>query len=302
MNQQSQTTLPLQGATFMVGAGIAFAIINVITQTVTGSPDYGGLGFKPTSDAFWQYFIGLIVSLPFIWQYGMGALKTNQPLLHMVRVLVSALGVIAFVFGLSHGVPIWQVIALVMTSPFFILLGAKFFLGEAVGPDRWFAAALGFAGAMVVLQPWSSGFNIWSLAPIAAALLWGAASLMTKKLTATEKPESITVWLLVGIAVWNFFFSVSAGFEWPQGKILWYLLAGGVIQFIAQWCLTKAYSKADASFLQPFDDLRLPFNVLAGFLAFHYLPEGNLWVGIAMIMAASAFLLWRNNQTTLATA
>jgi len=119
---------------------------------------------------------------------------------------------------------------------------------------------------------------------------------MTKKLTATEAPESITMWLLVGIAVWNFFFSVTAGFEWPQGKVLYYLLAGGVIQFIAQWCLTKAYSKADASFLQPFDDLRLPFNVLAGFLAFHYLPEGNLWIGIAMIMAASAFLLWRNNQ------
>jgi len=54
--------------------------------------------------------------------------------------------------------------------------------------------------------------------------------------------------------------------------------------------------------LQPFDDLRLPFNVLAGFLAFHYLPDGDLWVGIAMIMAASAFLLWRNNQASIVTA
>ncbi len=302
MDQITQTKNPISGATFMVGAGLAFAIINVITQTVTGDPKFGGLGFKPTSDAFWQYFIGLIVSLPFIWQYGLGALKTDQPILHLIRVLVSAIGVIAFVFGLSHGVQIWQVIALVMTSPFFILLGAKFFLGENVGADRWFAAALGFAGAMVVLQPWSSGFNVWSLAPIAAAVLWGAASLMTKKLTATEKPETITMWLLIGIAAWNFLFSMSAGFEVPQGNVLWYLLAGGVIQFIAQWCLTKAYSKADASFLQPFDDLRLPFNVLAGFLAFHYLPDGDLWVGIAMIMAASAFLLWRNNQASIVTA
>jgi drug/metabolite transporter (DMT)-like permease len=302
MSQNIQSKNPISGATFMVGAGIAFAIINVVTQTVTGDPKFGGLGFKPTSDAFWQYFIGLIVSLPFIWQYGLSALKTNQPVLHIIRVLVSAIGVLAFVFGLSHGVQIWQVIALVMTSPFFILLGAKFFLGEVVGPDRWFAAALGFAGAMVVLQPWSTGFNFWSLAPVAAAVLWGAASLMTKKLTATEKPESITMWLLIGIAAWNFLFSVSAGFEWPAGNVLWYLLAGGVIQFFAQWFLTKAYANADASFLQPFDDLRLPFNVLAGFLAFHYLPEGNLWIGIAMIMAASAFLLWRNNQARALTA
>jgi drug/metabolite transporter (DMT)-like permease len=294
MNQNTPTKNPVSGASFMIGAGIAFAIINVITQTVTGDPQYGGLGFKATSDAFWQYFIGLIVSLPFIWQHGLSALKTNQPVLHIIRVLLSAVGVIAFVSGLSHGVQIWQVIALVMTSPFFILMGAKLFLGEHVGLDRWFAALLGFAGAMIVLQPWSSGFNLWSLAPIAAAVLWGSASLITKKLSNTEKPETITLWLLFGIAAWNFCFSMANGFEVPTGTILWYLLAGGVVQFIAQWALTKAYANADASFLQPFDDLRLPFNVLAGWLAFHYLPEGNLWLGIALIMAASAFLMWRN--------
>ena len=302
MNQNIPTKNPITGATFMVGAGIAFAAINVITQTVTGSAEYGGLGFKPTSDAFWQYFIGLIVALPFIWNYGLGALKTQFPVLHLIRVALSGVGVLAFVFGLSHGVEIWQVIALVMTSPFFILLGAKFFLGEDVGADRWFAAVLGFAGAMIVLQPWSSGFNVWSLAPIAAAVLWGAASLITKKLTNTERAETITMWLLIGITIWNGAFSVAAGFEWPQGNILYYLLAGGVIQFFAQWFLTKAYSKADASFLQPFDDLRLPFNVLAGFLAFHYLPVGNLWIGIAMIMTASASLLWRNNAKSVVAA
>jgi drug/metabolite transporter (DMT)-like permease len=296
MNQISQISNPLKGAAYMVGAGIAFAAINVITQTVTGSADFGGLGFKPTSDAFWQYFIGLIVALPFIWKYGLGAMKTQFPVLHLIRVALSGLGVLAFVLGLSHGVQIWQVIALVMTSPFFILLGAKFFLGEDVGADRWFAAALGFTGAMIVLQPWSSGFNAWSLTPIAAAVLWSVVSLITKKFTNTERAETVTMWLLIGITIWNGAFSVAAGFEWPRGNILYYLLAGGVIQFFAQWFFTKAYSKADASFLQPFDDLRLPFNVIAGFLAFHYLPVGNLWIGIAMIMAASAFLLWRNNQ------
>ena len=295
MNQLSQISKPLKGAAYMVGAGIAFAAINVITQTVTGDASYGGLGFRPQSDAFWQYFIGLIVALPFIWRSGFGALKTDQPVLHIIRVVLSALGVQAFVMGLAHGVPIWQVIALVMTSPFFILIGATFFLGENVNADRWIAAVVGFAGAMIVLQPWSTGFNAWSLAPIAAAVLWGAASLMTKKLTGTESSETITMWLLLLLSPINFVLSASVGFEWPHGNILWLLVVGGAIQFVAQYFMTKAYSNADASFLQPFDDLRLPFNVIAGFLAFHYLPEGNLWVGIALIMAASAFLLWRSN-------
>jgi drug/metabolite transporter (DMT)-like permease len=290
----------VSGAIYMVMAGIAFAVINVITQTVTGSGDYGGLAFKPTSDAFWQYFIALVVSLPFIWRSGLASLKTDYPVQHIIRVVLSALGVQAFVMGLAHGVQIWQVIALVMTSPFFILLGAKFYLGETVGANRWIASALGFAGAMIVLQPWSTGFNVWSLAPIAAAVLWGAASLITKQLTGHEKPETITMWLLLLLSPINAVLSVGAGFEWPSGQVLWYLLAGGVIQFIAQYCLTKAYSKADASSLQPFDDLRLPFNIIAGFLAFHYLPEGNLWIGIALILAGSAYLMWSENGKNVA--
>jgi drug/metabolite transporter (DMT)-like permease len=291
MDQNTQKNL-VAGAAYMVMAGIAFAVINVITQTVTGPASYGGLGFKPQSDAFWQYFIALIVSLPFIWRSGLASLKTAYPVQHIIRVILSALGVQAFVMGLSHGVQIWQVIALVMTSPFFILLGAKFFLGEHVGANRWIASALGFVGAMIVLQPWSSGFNAWSLAPVAAAILWGAASLITKQLTGSEKPETITMWLLLLLSPINAVLSIGAGFEWPSGTILWLLLAGGAIQFVAQYCLTKAYSKADASSLQPFDDLRLPFNIIAGFLAFHYLPEGNLWLGIALILAGSAYLFW----------
>jgi drug/metabolite transporter (DMT)-like permease len=301
MNRNTSTSA-LSGAGFMVAAGIAFAVINVITQTVTGDPKYGGFGFKGTSDAFWQYFIAFAISVPFIFRGGLSALKTDQPVAHIIRVILSALGVQAFIMGLSHGVQIWQVIALVMTSPFFILLGAKMFLGETVGPERWFAALLGFAGAMIVLQPWSTGFTVWSLAPIAAAVLWGAASLITKKLTATESPETITMWLLLLLSPINLGLSLSNGFEWPTGNVLWMLLAAGVIQFAAQWFLTKAYSKADAAFLQPFDDLRLPFNIIAGFLAFHYLPEGNLWIGIAMIIAASMFLLWSQQKRSPALA
>jgi len=43
--------------------------------------------------------------------------------------------------------------------------------------------------------------------------------------------------------------------------------------------------------VQPFDHLKLPLNVLAGWLVFGYLPSGNLWVGVAMIMAASLFIM-----------
>lgn len=290
MNQTHSTPAganPLKGAAFMVAAGLAFASANALTQIATFR-----LGFKPQSDTFWQYALALAFSLPYVWRHGLEGFRTRFAALHVARVVVSALGVQAFVMALSHGVPIWQVIALVMTSPFFVMLGAWAFLGESVGPHRWAAAALGFGGAMVLLRPWEQGLSLSSLLPVAAALLWAAASLLTKRLTRTERPETVTLWLLALLTPVNAGLSVHAGFEWPAGWILLCLLAGGAVMFLAQHFLTLAYAAADAAFVQPFDDLKLLSNIGIGWLVFGYLPEGTLWLGVAMILAGSSWLLW----------
>ena len=280
-------SFPLRAAAMMVGAGLCFALANALTQIITSQ-----LGFRPQSDSFWQYAIALVLALPFLRRHGLAGLKTARPGLHLVRVIVSALGVQAFVMALSHGTPIWQVIALVMTSPFFVLLGAALFLGERVDGTRWGAAALGFAGAMVLLRPWETGFTLAALYPVGAAILWAVASLMTKRLTMTERPETVTLWLLVLLTPINAAISVQAGFEWPSGWVLLWLLAGGALVFLAQHLLTLAYSAADAAFVQPFDDIKLISNVVVGWAVFGYLPEGQLWLGVAMILAASSWLLW----------
>ncbi len=274
------------GALFMVLAGIAFAIANVLTQVVTFQ-----LGFKAQSDTFWQYFIALVFALPFLAKQGLSGLRTNRPLPHVVRIVLSALGVQAFVMSLANGVQIWQVIALVMTSPFFVMLGAWLFLGERVGPERWLAATVAFAGAMLILKPWSTGFGLASLLPIAAAILWGGASLITKYLTKDETASAVTVWLLLLMMPVNAALSVHAGFEVPTGNILVLLLIGGAVMLAAQYFLTKSYATADAAYVQPFDDLKLISNIVAGWLVFGYLPEGYVWIGVVLILCASAYLL-----------
>ncbi len=149
---------------------------------------------------------------------------------------------------------------------------------------------------MVLLRPWETGFAPAALYPVAAALLWAAASLMTKSLTTTERPETVTLWLLVLLTPINGAISLHAGFEWPTGMVLVWLLAGGALVFLAQHLLTLAYSAADAAFVQPFDDIKLLSNVAVGWLVFGYLPEGPLWLGVAMILAASGWLLWSERQ------
>lgn len=285
---------PIKGAIFMVLAGICFAAANAVTWTVTFK-----MGFRPQSDAFWQYAIALVFFLPFLWKQGLATLRSRHPYLHLLRVALSALGVQAFVMSFSAGLPIWHVVALVMTSPFFVLIGASLFLGESVAPNRWIAASIAFGGAMVLLQPWQSGFPAGALYPLAAAVCWAGASLITKRLTLEESQNAITMWLLVLLTPINLALSVHAGFELPSGPVLALLLCGGVILFAAQHLLTLSYAHADAGFVQPFDDLKLLSNIAVSWAIFDDLPSGPAWSGIAMILAGSAYLLWSEPRSAL---
>lgn len=269
----------------MVLAGVAFALLNVVTQWLTMR-----LNVASTAVAFWQYAFALVLSLPLLRKLGLGAMRTKRPIYHLVRVALAALGVQAWVASLAH-VPIWQAIALVMTSPFFVIVGARLFLHEKVGAARWLATSVGFSGVMIILQPWSDKFTPYSLLPILAALLWGVASLMMKRLTTQERPETITVWLLLLLTPINGALALGAGLSVPTGLTLVLFLAAGVLTVVGQHLLTLAYSVADAAYVQPFDDLKLPLNVLAGWLFFGYAPSGYLWLGAAMILAASLFML-----------
>lgn len=288
MNQSSLTlsrSRAFAGASYMVLAGIAFALLNVATQWLAMT-----LAFPPVSAAFWQYGFALVLSLPLLFKLGLKAMRTHYPWRHLLRVLLAALGVQAWVTGLAT-VPIWQAIALVMTSPFFIIIGARVFLGESVGWPRWAATLVGFAGAMIILQPWADTFSLAALLPILSALLWGGSSLLMKNLTAFEPPETITVWLLVLLTPINAGLALASGFAVPTGLALVLLLAAGLLTVIGQYLLTLAYNAADAAYVQPFDDLKLPLNVLAGWLVFGYAPAGYLWLGALLILAASLFLM-----------
>ena len=127
----SQTHAPILGAVFMLGAGITFAIINILTPIITYE-----MGVPSTSVVFWQYIIATIFALPLILRIGFSKMRTRHPYWHEGRAFLSALGVQFFAFGFALGVPVWQMVALSMTGPFFILIGATLFLGEKLTPQR----------------------------------------------------------------------------------------------------------------------------------------------------------------------
>ncbi|MDE1293674.1 DMT family transporter [Vibrio aestuarianus] len=277
---------PLQGASWMLLAGLAFAIVNSLAQVA--SVNYG---LSSTTVALIQYAIALVVILPYLSTLGIRrSLRTQHLGLHIFRVFLSVIGIQLWLWALAYPVPIWQGIALLMTSPLFATIGSGLFLKEKVGMARWGATLTGFIGTMIILEPWADNFNWASLLPVGAAFFWACYSLMVKKLSSEDSPSTMVVYLLVLITPFNLLLALP---EWqtPEGNILWLiLLFAGAMTALAQWAIVKAYAVADASFVQPFDHAKLPLNVLAGWVVFGWAPPGRLWLGAAIIIASVAFI------------
>ncbi len=290
--KNTKTHNPLWGATWMMLAGAGFACVNTVLQYLGMK-----LGLASTLATFLQYTIALLVMLPFLRTEGLRtAFRSENKISHISRIVVSVIGVQLWTYALAH-VPIWQGIALLMTSPLFATIGSALFLREGISPARWAATFIGFIGAMMILAPWSDKFSYYALLPIGAAFFWSLASLLTKHSSNNnDSPETIVAYLLVLMFPIHLFFFIAAdlatGFVFPTGGVmLWVLVIGaGALTAFAQWAIAKAYSVADASYVQPFDNAKLPLNVLAGFIVFGYVPPGQLWLGSAIIIASVTFI------------
>jgi drug/metabolite transporter (DMT)-like permease len=319
MNQISSTqpaSRPVLGASYMVGTGIAFAAVNTLTPILT----YITFHVPSTGLVFWQYVIATIFALPLILRIGLGKLRTRHPVLHELRAFVSAAGVQVFAFGFASGVPVWQMVALSMTAPFFIIFGSILFLGEKVTRQRVLATLVGFAGALLVAGVGTGGFSWFSVLPVIATALWATANLLTKHLAKEgESAESLTLYMLVlitpnhlliglllGVAVSLFPGALPAslanGFDFglPGGTAFWLIVLLGLITAGSQYLNSLAYKVADATYLQPFDDLKLPFNTLAGWLVLGQVPALLFWPGAVLILAASLFILQRETRARTA--
>lgn len=290
----------------MMTAGLTFAIINTSLQ-------YLGIHHQINSGSavLYQYGIALVLFLPLLKKGTIrAAVRSDFRLLHVLRVGVSVIGIQLWTWALAYPVPIWQGIALLMTSPLFATMGSGLLLRERVSGARWLATLLGFAGAMLILAPWSDDFMWASLLPLGAAFFWASASLLTKFTVSRDSPTTIVFYLLVLMLPFDLLFGLPQ-LVVPSVWQAWaLLLLIGALTAVAQWSIAKAYAVADASFVQPFDHAKLPLNVLGGYLVFGWVPPGQLWIGSAMIIAAVAFVthyerrrnpvavLWEKEHTT----
>jgi drug/metabolite transporter (DMT)-like permease len=273
----TQPNRPLAAAAWMTGAIAAFTAMAIATRQIKGVHDtFEILAFR--SMIGWGIVLACGLALGQLRRVRVDRLGS-----HVLRNLFHFSGQSLWFYAVTV-IPLAQVFALEFTSPIWVILLSPVFLGERLTQRKLVAAALGFAGVLIVARP---GFGVVEpgvLAAATAAVFFAATALMTKALTRGEAIISILFWLTLMQAVLGSVAMVLQGpVTFPTAATLPWLVLIAIAGITAHLCLTTALSLAPASVVVPVDFARLPIIAVVGAVFYNEPIEFTLFAGAALI-------------------
>jgi len=275
----------LNGALFSVAASLGFTITSVMVK------ELGLLGIDAFQTVFVRAFFGMAVIVPLMWRMGVAPWRTNHIGVHATRALLGGLSVLCGYYAFTK-LHLAEVTVISFTVPLFVTVMAVLFLGETVRWRRWSATGVGFAGVLVVARPFGGAVELASGLAVLMALCIAISVVLLKRF---PKKESQLLML--------FFFLLSSGLmaAWPgvarwhePDLTAWLLLAGvGFCGLASQALIIRAFRIGDASFVAPFDYVRIIFAGGAGALMFAELPDLWTYLGGLLIVGSTLYIARR---------
>ena len=238
---------------------------------------------------FFRSGIGLLFVLPIFIRNPLEPLQTKRPLMHLTRGALGALGNGCFFWTITHML-LADSMALQFSRPLFMIPLAIFFLGERVPLSRTMVSIVGFAGILLYARPFTSGFDANALVGALGAFGGALVVVSIKQLAKTEKTRVIMFYY----AFWNAVFALIPSlfiWVWPVGWEWATLTLIGFLGISGQWMITTGLTKGDASALAPLDYSRIVYAAILGFLLFGEIPGVWSFAGMAIIVAASIYLV-----------
>ena len=277
-------------------------------------------GYPLHQIVFFRSFIGLLISFVFLqFEGGWAALRTDQPLLHVLRGVLVVIANMSYFLALAV-MPLADATALFFAAPLFITLLSIPLLGEKVGPLRMGAVFIGFVGVVIMQRPWEPSDSltvsrIVLLLPVLAALTYALNQLMTRKLGVKAPASTLAIYIQATFLAVSIVFYIVAGdgrfaaqttnaslefllraWVWPAPQDQWVIVGLGVNGALIGYCLSQAYRLADAATVAPFEYIGLPLAVFWGLMVFGDLPTWEVWTGIALILASGLFVFFRERS------
>ncbi len=216
----------------------------------------------------------------------------NRQTLHrwnLLRALFELGATLAFLTGLSM-LPIAVASTLGFSSPIFLALLAATILKENVGMDRWIVILVGFAGVMLITNPFSGTASWAVIFPIICAFFVALRDIAIRYVP-TEIPSSqvafTNAWIVM---LGGGIYSLYQG--WGDADLHWYLWffgLGGVL-YCGYLFLIMGSRLGELSFISPFKYISILIAIIYGYLIWGDKPTITM-LGGAMIIVISGIIL-----------
>lgn len=275
---------------YRLAAATGFAIMAALIKLAVES------GVAVVEIMFWRFAFGLPPLFAFIaWRSHFGVVRTRHFSAHLWR---GALGLTAMYmsFRALQLLPLAEATTISFAAPLFAIALSALVLGERVGPRRWSAVAVGFAGVLIVADPGGG-----SLAPLGLAFALGGAvgvaavTIAIRRIGRTEAPETTVFWFsALSLAVLG---ALLPGAMTPHDARAWIVLIGiGLAGGMAQLFMTSSLGLARISVIAPFDYAQLVGAVLFGWVIWNSVPTAQTWVGAGVIAGCGLYSAYRERQ------
>jgi drug/metabolite transporter (DMT)-like permease len=246
------------------------------------------------------FYRNLIACMPFLFLvFVLGKREIlvirSKPSLVGLRAVLGALSLVT-TFAAFSLMPMAETTVLLFTSSLFIPMLGVFFLAEHVGPYRWAAVAIGFAGVLIMAGPGGNMNVLGITVAISAALMHAALQIVLRYLGRYERPETITFYFLViGALVMALPLPLVA--VTPSMAEVPLLFGVGFSGALAQWLLTIAFRNAPAAIVTVFNYSGIVWATLFGWLIWKDWPLPQVLVGAAVVIASNGLIIWRESRT-----
>tara|TARA_B100000963_G_scaffold254279_1_gene222876 strand:+ start:901 stop:1761 length:861 start_codon:yes stop_codon:yes gene_type:complete len=273
----------LRAVIFMVVGGVSIALMQAAVKLIS-------LELHPFIITLYRAGLVFVVLLPILFWRGRAVFNTSSIRLQVARGGIGGLGMLCVFSGLSM-ISLAEVTVLLFTVPIFATLLSIVFLSEKVGVRRWTAIFVGFLGILIIARPQGS-VSTGHLFILCAALSWSLSILIAKKLTEKDTIISITFWQAMGCVPLAFIASLFV-WELPSLAQLGSLLGIAALGTVGHAMLYAALKVGQISVILPLDYIRIIWSAGLGFVLFGQLPTLHLYAGSLLIIAATAFLTYR---------
>ncbi len=274
-------------AGFTVTSALVFTASHAIVRHLGGD-------LHPLVIAFFSNFFSALFYVPLLMRIGIGTLRTEKFSLHVARSFINVASLSTWYMALAL-IPIADAAALGLSAPLFLTIGAALFLGETMKARRWAAIGFGVLGALIIIRPGFEALNIGFLFVITSSVFSAGTKLFAKHLSQWDSAITCSAWVAILQTPLSF---ILALYFWttPTWTQLGWLVVVGVLAALGHITMVRAITHVEVSSLEPFTYVRLLWAALIGYLVFSEFPGMWTWIGAAVIVGATTYIVRRESK------